>query len=429
MFVDRGQTPQISVFFSFMALLLWTSLAAAQQRVPLTLAAAEDLALQDEPGQAALLAHAEAFEERAVAAGQLPDPTMRVALANYPTDGGGFSSEPMTQAQLLYRQQFPRRKVRDLSTDRLQHLAEGQSDSAAARSREVLAATRRAWLEAFYWQRALQLVSESRPFFADLLTITRSMYAVGRKSQHDVLQAELELSRLDERIIEAERALAESQAMLSEWLGADAWRPIALKPPAWETVPGYNELLQGLAAHPALGAADADIAANETAVELAEERKKPGWALDLGYGYRDGYTSSGEPRSNLVSVGVTVELPFFSKNRQDRYLAGALADRRAATATRARLYAYMQSQLRAEYVRWSDLTRRLELYDTRILAQSEAQAQSALLAYQSDTGNFSDVMRGYIDNLNTRLDHVRLQVARDQSYAMLANLGGLSDEQ
>jgi hypothetical protein len=89
----------------------------------------------------------------------------------------------------------------------------------------------------------------------------------------------------------------------------------------------------------------------------------------------------------------------------------------------------MQSQLRAEYVRWSDLTRRLELYDTRILAQSEAQAQSALLAYQSDTGNFSDVMRGYIDNLNTRLDHVRLQVARDQSYAMLANLGGLSDEQ
>jgi len=428
MFVDRGHKPQFSQFFPCMALLLWTVSAVADQRAPLTLAAAEDLALRDEPGQAALLANAAAYEERAVAAGQLPDPTMRVALANYPTDGGGFSSEPMTQAQLLYRQEFPRRKARDLSTDRLQHLADGRTDSAAARAREVLVATRRAWLEAYYWQCALQLVSESRPFFDDLLTITRSMYAVGRKSQHDVLQAELELSRLDERIIEAERALAESQAMLSEWLGADAWRPIALKPPAWETVPAYSDLLQGLGTHPSLSAADAEIAANEAAVELAEEHKKPGWALDLGYGYRDGYTSSGEPRSNLVSIGVTVQLPFFSENRQDRRVAGALADRRAATATKARLYAFLQSQLRAEYARWSELTRRLALYDTRILAQSAAQAQSALLAYQSDAGDFSDVMRGYIDDLNTRLDHVRLQVERDQSYAMLANLGGLSDE-
>ena len=39
--------------------------AHAQQRVPLTLAEAEDLALADEPGQAALFARASAFEEQA----------------------------------------------------------------------------------------------------------------------------------------------------------------------------------------------------------------------------------------------------------------------------------------------------------------------------------------------------------------------------
>jgi hypothetical protein len=51
--------------------------------------------------------------------------------------------------------------------------------------------------------------------------------------------------------------------------------------------------------------------------------------------------------------------------------------------------------------------------------------QAALLAYQSDNGDFSDVMRGYIDDLNARLEHIRLQVQRSQSYAKLANLGGL----
>ena len=94
-------------------------------------------------------------------------------------------------------------------------------------------------------------------------------------------------------------------------------------------------------------------------------------------------------------------------------------------ASEAELVARLSSELDIEYARWTDLTRRLGLYETRILEQSKGQAQAALLAYQSDTGDFSDVMRGYIDDLNTRIEHVRLQVQRAQSHAVLAKLGGL----
>ena len=58
-------------------------------------------------------------------------------------------------------------------------------------------------------------------------------------------------------------------------------------------------------------------------------------------------------------------------------------------------------------------------------AASDGQAQAALLTYQSDAGDFADVMRSHIDDLNTRLDHIRLQVERAKSYAALANLGGI----
>ena len=49
-----------------------------------------------------------------------------------------------------------------------------------------------------------------------------------------------------------------------------------------------------------------------------------------------------------------------------------------------------------------------------------------MLAYQSDQGDFADIMRANIADLNTRIDYVRLQVERAQSYATLANLGGFS---
>ncbi len=383
-------------FVALMMGALLTAHAEAKQRAPLTLAEAEDLALANEPGQAALLARASALEEQAVAAGQLPDPMLRVGLANFPISGGSFSTEGMTQAQLGIRQVFPRTRTRSLSMARLQSVATEFDESARARARDVMTATRSAWLEAYYWQRARRILDESRPFFADLVNVTRSMYSVGRKTQHDVLRAELELSRLEDRSIEAERAHTGAQAVLSRWLGADAYRPIAMKLPSWHELPLLDELQHSLDGHPSLGAADAGISAMQSNVDLAGESYKAGWALDFAYGYRDGFLQSGEPRSDFVTLMVTVDLPVFRRNRQDRALAAALNERRAAVETKNELHERLQSELKAEHVRWSDLTRRLGLYEAKILTQSEAQAQAALLAYQSDAGDFSDVMRGYM---------------------------------
>ena len=423
MSVHHGRAPAYIAVFVVMASLPWPSIVAAQQRVPLTIAEAEDLALASEPGQMALLAQSGATREQAVATGALPDPVLRVGLANYPISGGGFSAEGMTQAQLGLRQSFPRGRAQ--GAEQLRARAEAMSESARARGRDVLAAARIAWLDAYYAQQALDLVSESRPFFADLVSVTRSMYAVGRKTQHDVLRAELELSRLDVRLMETKQARAEAQAALSRWLGQDAYRPLAMKLPAWDMLPSLEDLRVGLDEHPAVSAASADISARKAAVRIAEEQKKPGWALDVGYGYRDGYLPDGSSRSDFVSLSVSVDLPFFSENRQDRKLAAALGNRTAAVQSRAELLARLRSELDVEYARWTDLTRRLELYESQILEQSSDQAQAALLAYQSDTGDFADVMRGYIDDLNTRLERIRLQVKRLQSYARLANLGGM----
>jgi len=418
----RGREP----LFIVVVALLFSFAAQAQHNIPLTLAEAEDLALDQEPGHAALLARASAFEDHAVAAGQLPDPTMHMGLANYPISSGGFSTEGMTQAQLGFRQSFPSGKSRAFSTRRLESMSLEMSASADARVRDVLMNVRSGWLEIYYWQHAHDIVTESRPFFSDLVSVTRSLYAVGRKTQHDVLRAELELSRLDDRLIEINRRHMQAKAALSEWLGPAANRPVASNRPAWEQLPAVEVLRTGLLSHPALRAADANVDAQRAGVELAEERKKPGWALDLGYGYRDGNLPNGDPRSDFVSLSVTMDLPFFSKNRQDRSLAAALSERSASEFEKNELLRRLSSQLDSEYAHWQDLTRRIALYESLILGLSENQAQSALLAYQSEVGDFDDVMRGYIDDLNTRLDHVRLQIERGQSYTVLANLGGFS---
>jgi len=320
----------------------------------------------------------------------------------------------------------PRGRLRQKNTAEFSAMASVQLNNAAARADQVLEATRAHWLESFYWQNSEQILTESRPLFVDLLQVTQSLYSVGRKTQSDVLRADLELRRLDERLIEAGRLRSAAQGALSQWLGAAAYRPAAGKIPDWEQLPKLGSLREQIAGHPLLRAADSEIDVRDAKVGIAEEESKPGWALDFGYGYREGFLPSGEPRSDFVSIAVVVDLPMFRKNRQDRNLAASLSARSAAVSGKARVTAELESRLDIEYSRWRELTRRLALYDSEILGLSSARAEAAMLAYQSDSGDFSDVMLGQIDFLNTRLDHLRLRVERAQTYAELAYLGGLS---
>ena len=407
-------------------LLLACSSARAQQDIPLTLAEAEDLALRQEPGQSEFLAKAEGFKEQATAAGQLPDPELRVGLANFPIESGGFSTEGMTQAVLGIRQSFPAGDTRTLSTQQFQSLSVEMDRSADARARDVLTAVRTAWLDTYYWERAHAIVSDTRPYFEDLVTVARSLYAVGRKDQQDVLRAELELSRLDDRLIDIDRQRRAARAALSQWVGSASSRPVAEKPPAWSNLPDRQALADELARHPVVLAADARFDARDAGVRLAEEQDKPGWAIDFGYGYREGILADGSPRSDFVSLSVTVDLPFFSENRQDREFAAALSERRAAANSREALLRQLASRLDVEFARWDTLSQRIELYEQRILIQTEDQSNAALAAYRSETGGFADVMRGVIDDLDARLELARLHTERGQSYAVLANLGGLS---
>lgn len=406
------------------ALAAVASVALAQNSTPLTLAEAGRLATEAEPGQRAIEARADALEQQAEIAGLLPDPVLRLGLNNFPIESGGFSTEGMTNAAIGLRQEFPAAGTRSLRSRQYRSLSGEMSAAADARARDVRLATRNAWLDLHYLQHAHALVLETRPFFAELAGITRSLYAVGRRSQQDVLRAELELSRLDDRLVDIERRRSGARAALAQWIGASAARPVASGLPPWNEIPTRVALEAALQAHPLLQAADARIEAQSAAVGVAEKRSKPGWAVELGYSYREGTLADGMPRSDFVSVNVSVDLPYFRRTAIDSTLMAALREETAAESDRLQIARRLQRQLATEYSRWHELSRRLDIYSKRILSQAAAQAAASLNAYQSDQGDFADVMRAYIDDLNTRIDHIDLQVQQARSYAVLASLGG-----
>lgn len=422
---DRYSVSRRAMMSAFCLTALALAPSASSQAI-LAIEEAEQLALEAEPGREAMLARAEALAEQSVAAGQLPDPQFRIGMGNFPIESGGFTTEGMTQAQLGIRQAFPPGKTRALRTERYLTLGTQMQRTAAAREREVRMHVRQAWLRVFYWQQAQTIATDSRRYFEHLVTVTRSLYSVGSRNQQDLLRAELELSRLDDRLFGINTSLGQARAMLSEWVGTAASLPVGTDLPVWIQPPPLPNLLEGLSQHPRLLAAQSLISAQRTGVSLAEQQYKPDWAVDVGYGYRDGALPTGAPRSDFLSVMLTVDVPLFRDKRQDRAVAAARKEQRAATQDLEQLRRQLESELRGSYVRWEDLNRQVALYERTIVPQADDRAEAALLAYESESSDFDDVMRGQIDVLDIRVQLERLKAERAQSYAILANLGGLN---
>ncbi len=405
----------------FLSLLL-ISVEAAE---PLALAEAERLALERDAVLAALKAEARALREAAVADGTLPDPRLKLGAMSVPVDTFDLDQEPMTQLQVGVQQMFPPGDTLAIRSRRTARLAAAREAAVAERIRRVRRDVRADWLETFYWDAAERVVRESRELFRQLVNITQAHYAAGRQNQQDVTRAQLELGLLDDREIRIQTMRERQRARLAKWIGGEhAGRPLTPGIPPLPGPPARADIAAVLGEHPVLKVADARVAAAEDSVALARQAYRPGWMLDVTYGFRDGRNPNGTERSDFVSAMVSLDLPLFTGNRQDRRVAAARRRLDAATDTRVERRRELVRMLEADYAAWTRLTERVDYYARHLVPKAAENAAAALHAYQSDTGDFTQLMRARITELETRLQYVRLHVDHIKAQARLLYLAG-----
>lgn len=404
--------------------LLFITWSGVQAGTPLTLAEAERRALEHDVTAPQMAATAAALREQGVAAGQLPDPRLTLGALNLPTDTLSRSQEPMTQFAIGVSQAIPPGQTLRHQAERAGRLAESSEAEARERRRRAVREARLAYLEVYYQEQALALVGASRAAFAELVQVATSLYRVGRNKLQDVLRAQLELGLLEDREtrLRADRAIA--LAALQRLTGPLEDGVALAAPGPLAQPPDYADLERTLARHPLLAAAEARVAAGQSAVEIARQQYKPGLMLGVSYGDRAGNDMDGSDRADFLSATVTLDLPLFTGKRQDRRLAASIKEVEAQRLQRDDLYFELQRQLQAEYPRWRNLAERVQAFDARLLRDARHNAESALMAYRNGAGDFSSLMRAYLTEFDSRLQAERLRADHAQAQARLLYLAG-----
>ncbi len=398
--------------------------ASGVSAAELTLQAAEQLALKDDFTLQAIKARSRSLTELSVAVASLPDPQLKLGFANLPTDTFQLGRDNMTQTVIGVRQSFPRGQTRTLNSTRL-HKSVARSDAEAEdRKFTVLLAVREEYTHIYLHRERQKILQQSLIVFTDLAEITRDYYATGRAQQQDAVQAQLEVSKVEERLTRIQQQEEEARARLTEWIGSDAYRDLDPHWPHIAQPAPAPQIVAGLVEHPRIRAWQHEIAKSRTTEEIARQAYKPGFAVDLAYGGRGGQNPDGTDRSDMLSVLVTMDIPLFTKSRQDRVLASSIADTSSIQYARDDIYRSMRARVNQNAATLAREQERLELYEDHLLPQAAFNAEAAFEAYQEAVDDLTALMRARISEFELQLSHAALLADEVVTRARLLYLQG-----
>lgn len=354
--------------------------------------------------------------EMAVAAGQLPDPVLKAGIDNLPINGAdqfSVTRDFMTMRRIGVMQEFTRGEKRELRAQRFEREAEKSLAEKAAATASIERGTALAWLERYYAEAMLKVVSEQIEQVKGEITAAEALYRGGRGSQTDVIGAHSTLAALEDKASEFRRRVLVGKTNLARWIGEGADAPLAA-PPAMQAVRLNQAALdQDLAHHPEIAvlAKQEEIAVAET--KIAQASRIPDWTFEVAYQQR------GPAYSNMVSVGVSLPLPWDRANRQDREIASKLAMAEQARAQRDEMLRAHVGEVRGMIAEWQNGRERLARYEKDLLPLAAERSKAALAGYQGGKSGVTDLLLARRNETDMRMQAVQLEMDTARLWAQL----------
>ncbi len=394
-----------------------------------------------------------ALSAQADAATSLSSPKLSLTMANLPTDSFNFDQEPMTQFNVGVSQQLPRGKQLKIRQQHLQDLSEQWPYRRANRLAEVQRLVSLIWLDIYLAQGSIQRISANRDLFEKMAEIAERNYgaALGRTRQQDVLQAQVELTRLRDRLQVLQQKQDVGRQRLREWLqplleGGNLPGALPGSSPGSSQEYGFAEvmvasslpnlesdiaslqsaleaktdqqLLGYFSKHPAIQSLQQLVDAGLNEKQLALEQYKPQWGINASYGYREDGPGN-NTRADFFSLGVSLDMPIFTRQKQDKTVLSAVEKVSALRTQKWQALRSMFAAYKTELEAIENLNQRQNLYEQALLPQVQQQAEAVLTAYDSDDGDFSEVMRARIAQVNAEIEALTITVEKSKALVRL----------
>lgn len=357
-------------------------------------------------------------------AGALPDPVFSFSLGNIPIDNFVFNQEPMTGKKFSLMQMFPFPGKLGLMED----IAVEGAGASEAKYQEVqnqlVKNVKLIYFDLFFVDKAIATIQKNSSLLEEFVRIAETRYSVGKGIQQDVLRAQVELTKMSDKLITMQQRREGLEAQLNALLNrppdATVGKPAEV---AFKSFLYNLEQLKAMADknRSILKVWEAMVRQSDLKVKLAKKDILPNFTVGLAYTQRD-VLSTGMGGTDYLSGTISLNIPIYFSRKQNKKVEetqySQISIKDGYTNVKNQIYSGIEKVLSDVYRDG----RLVDLFETGIIPQASQSLHSALSGYQTDKVDFLTLLNNEITLFNYELDYYRVLSSYNKGIAQLETL-------
>lgn len=355
-----------------------------------------------------------------------PDPqfTAQQVTVGSPRPFAGYTNSDFAYFGLGVSQDFPypgKLRLRGEMAKRDADVMQQQYESAL---REMQLGVKAAYFQLSYLSKTLGILENDGQLLEQVEKAADARYRSGMGNQHDLLQAQLERTKLLREITMHHLEVARTQAQIKQLLNRSQTAPDIEAADLPETALPYSfdELLSAAKGqNPAIAGAQKVVEKANLQVDLARKDFYP----DFNLQYMWQRTDPAQFRAYYM-LSFSARVPIYRSRKQRPELAQAEID-----LNRSRNEVEVQTQqisfeLRTEYETAQKAAELLKIYREGLLPQARAEFEAGVAAYQNNRQEFQALLASFLDVLHLDEEYWQSAAERETALARLEELTGVS---
>jgi cobalt-zinc-cadmium efflux system outer membrane protein len=311
----------------------------------------------------------------------------------------GFTKYSFMQKKVGISQHFPFPGKLGLKKKMAKYDADMMETNYRNLKNMLISEVKMAYYELFFIDRAKEITEKNKALLSDIAEVAETKYMVGQGLQQDVLSAHLELSKLDQKLIDLKKEETGIQLKLRTLIFRPEESPPIVPEEVRKTefVVELEELKkEALEKNPMLLEQKYLVEQSQDSYRLAKKEYFPDFELTLNYGQNQ-MSAKVMGKENFIEAMVGFNLPLYFFHKQNKMVE----EKADLLSSSQQSLSYQQNQLIndledevSDVKRNSDL---LELFEGGILPQAQQSFQSAQTAYQVNKVDFQTLLSGLMN--------------------------------
>ncbi len=356
----------------------------------------------------------------------LPDPQFQVQQLNVgsPRPFAGYTNSNFAYFGLGFSQDIPYPGKLHLKGEIAQRDASVAQQQYESARRSVLESFKAAYFQLVSLDNTLKILRDDSALLQQVERAAAARYQSGAGNQQDVLEAQLEQTKLLRETASTELSSAQAEARLKEILNrSQASSDITPSGLPESALPyTFEELLDAaIKQNPDISGAEKIVERQKLAVNLAKKDFYP----DFNIQYMWQRTDPAEyPAYYMLTFGIRV--PIYRRRRQRPELEQSQADLNASRSAYQAETQQVSLELRNEYDAAQKTSQILTIYREGLVPQSRAEFQAGLAGYETGRQDFQATLSAFLDVLRLDQEYWQTSAEHETALAQLEKLTGLA---